>query len=72
MGGGHALECARCSRQQNAALWSGDIVPRHTFEYQRVHGFSSKVVMAFETANAPISTLSGGHVGIGGVGPAYM
>ena len=41
-------------------LMIGDIVPRHTFEYQRVHGFSSKV----NTVLGLIFTLVGGRVSL--------
>ena len=41
-------------------LMIGDIVPRHTFEYQRVHGFSSKV----NTVLGLIFTVAGGRVSL--------
>ena len=41
-------------------LMIGDIVPRHTFEYQRVHGFSSKV----NTVLGLIFTVGGGRVSL--------
>ena len=41
-------------------LMIGDVVPRHTFEYQRVHGLSSKV----NTILGLIFTIGGGRVSL--------